>query len=77
MADPEQADQGTLPEANYNSAREKAVEWLGERYLLAKPINAGTARNASSVVRTSPQFWQSKMSTQDRYRLWLRRSSSS
>jgi hypothetical protein len=26
--------------ANYNSAIAKAVEWLGDRYLLAKPINA-------------------------------------
>jgi hypothetical protein len=26
--------------ANYNSAIARAVEWLGDRYLLAKPINA-------------------------------------
>ena len=29
-----------MPVANYNSAIARAVEWLGDRYLLAKPINA-------------------------------------
>jgi hypothetical protein len=28
----------SLPVANYSSAIAKAVEWLGDRYLLAKPI---------------------------------------
>ena len=28
------------PVANYRSAIARAVEWLGDRYLLAKPINA-------------------------------------
>jgi hypothetical protein len=30
----------SLPVANYGPAIAKAVEWLGRRYLLAKPINA-------------------------------------
>jgi hypothetical protein len=30
----------SLPVANYSSAIAKAVEWLGDRYLLAKPIKA-------------------------------------
>ena len=25
---------------DYSAARAKAIEWLGDRYLLAKPINA-------------------------------------
>jgi hypothetical protein len=29
-----------LPVANYGSALARAVEWLGDRYLLAKPINS-------------------------------------
>jgi hypothetical protein len=29
-----------LPVANYGSAIARAVEWLGDRYLLAKPINS-------------------------------------
>jgi len=32
-----------LPVANYTSAIAKAVEWLGDRYLLAKPITAAAA----------------------------------
>jgi hypothetical protein len=26
---------------DYSAARTRAIRWLGERYLLAKPINAG------------------------------------
>jgi hypothetical protein len=33
-----------LPVANYGSAIARAIEWLGDRYLLAKPINAGRGR---------------------------------
>jgi hypothetical protein len=29
-----------LPVANYRSAIARAVAWLGDRYLLAKPINS-------------------------------------
>jgi hypothetical protein len=28
-----------VPVANYGSAIARALEWLGDRYLLAKPIN--------------------------------------
>jgi hypothetical protein len=28
-----------LPVSNYGSAVARALEWLGDRYLLAKPIN--------------------------------------
>jgi hypothetical protein len=34
----------SLPVANYRPAIVRAVEWLGDRYLLAKPINAGSSR---------------------------------
>jgi hypothetical protein len=37
----------SLPVANYDPAIAKALEWLGDRYLLAKPINAGRAHGAS------------------------------
>ncbi len=30
----------SLPVANYRPAIARAVEWLGDRYLLAKPINS-------------------------------------
>ena len=26
---------------DYSAARARAIEWLGDRYLLAKPVNAG------------------------------------
>jgi hypothetical protein len=29
----------TWPVTNYKSALARAVEWLGDRYLLARPIN--------------------------------------
>jgi len=28
------------PVVDYSAARAKAIRWLGDRYLLAKPINA-------------------------------------
>jgi hypothetical protein len=31
-----------VPVSNYDRAIARAVEWLGDRYLLAKPINAHT-----------------------------------
>jgi hypothetical protein len=33
-----------LPVTNYRSALDRAVEWLGDRYLLAKPINSAQLR---------------------------------
>jgi hypothetical protein len=38
---------------DYSGARAKAIEWLGDRYLLAKPINRNTAPVRSSAVRVS------------------------
>lgn len=37
------------PASNYSSAIARAVEWLGDRYLLAKPINAASGRLAGGV----------------------------
>jgi hypothetical protein len=34
--------QQSPPVSNYDRAIARAVEWLGDRYLLAKPINAHT-----------------------------------
>ena len=33
----------SLPVAYYSPAIARAVEWLGDRYLIAKPINAARA----------------------------------
>jgi len=41
----------SLPVSNYSSAIARAVEWLGDRYLLAKPVNANTppGRKSSAI----------------------------
>ena len=44
MADGQNHSLKPLPMANYSSAIARAVEWLGDRYLLAKPINAAPRR---------------------------------
>lgn len=45
------------PVANYSLAIARAVEWLGDRYLLAKPINAAADRLAdgTSLRAVGPQ----------------------
>jgi hypothetical protein len=40
----------TLPVANYSSAIARAVDWLGDRYLLARPINASRNRATRGLV---------------------------
>jgi hypothetical protein len=41
----------SLPMANYSSAIAKALEWLGDRYLLAKPINSALRSEAQPEPR--------------------------
>jgi hypothetical protein len=40
MADRQNHSPKPLPRANYGSAIARAVEWLGDRYLLAQPVKA-------------------------------------
>jgi hypothetical protein len=40
----------SLPVSNYSSAIARAVEWLGDRYLLAKPINSDMRPRAPSAL---------------------------
>ncbi len=44
----------TVP--NYGPAIARAVEWLGDRYLLARPINAAADRHAgnSGILKATP-----------------------
>jgi hypothetical protein len=46
----------SLPVSNYSSAIARAVEWLGDRYLLAKPINinASPGRQSSATEHRQP-----------------------
>ena len=36
---------------DYSAARAKAIEWLGDRYLLAKPINRGAGGDQRQPAR--------------------------
>ena len=51
MADRQNHSLKPLPMTNYSSAIAKALEWLGDRYLLAKPINAAPGRETSAAAR--------------------------
>ena len=46
-----------LHTANYSSAIARAVEWLGDRYLLAKPIKAAAVRavDGADIAAAIPQ----------------------
>lgn len=46
--------------SDYSAARDKAVAWLGERYLLAKPINAEVAHRTAASQTARPQ-WQTPL----------------
>ncbi|HTW75168.1 MAG TPA: hypothetical protein VMD56_09660 [Steroidobacteraceae bacterium] len=58
----------SLPVTDYRAAIAGAVEWLGERYLLAKPINA--------VRNPTPPAWRADPAFRRRYLRWLQASSS-
>jgi hypothetical protein len=45
----------TLPLHDYDRARQSAVSWLGDRYLLAAPINR--KREESSPYFVQPRQW--------------------
>jgi hypothetical protein len=52
MADSRHQKQ-SLPIANYSSAVARAIEWLGNGYLLAKPINAAPRPAARAMTGIS------------------------
>jgi hypothetical protein len=58
-----------LPVTDYQNAIAGAVQWLGDRYLLAQPVNA--------IHRTEPYPWQRGRASTRRYVQWLAQSSSS
>jgi hypothetical protein len=49
-----------LPVANYSPAIARALAWLGDRYLLARPINVAAGRESRAIARSSPRLWQPK-----------------
>jgi hypothetical protein len=50
MADEQNHNFKPLPMANYSSAIARAIEWLGDRYLLAKPVKAAPSREAVAPI---------------------------
>jgi hypothetical protein len=68
-----------LPVTDYQDAIAGALAWLGDRYLLARPVNAQPvrARAVSGRVRAEGFSWQRERDSHRRYRQWLRQSSSS
>lgn len=46
MSDEANSPRQSLPVANYSSAIARALDWLGDRYLLARPMNASRPRSA-------------------------------
>jgi hypothetical protein len=46
MTDKQDHTPQSPPVSSYDRALARAVEWLGDRYLLAKPINAAAAAHA-------------------------------
>jgi hypothetical protein len=49
----ESAERVRISVVDYSAARAKAIEWLGDRYLLAKPINRGVKRRDCVPTRAS------------------------
>jgi hypothetical protein len=49
MNDKQERTLQAMPESNYGSAVARAIEWLGDRYLLAKPINTRVQRPRSRI----------------------------
>jgi hypothetical protein len=43
----------SLPVANYSPAIARALAWLGDRYLLASPINASSKHQRPAAARVS------------------------
>ena len=56
----------TLPVTNYSPAISRAIEWLGDRYLLANPANAVPRRKLTTRAGFPPQMRQPDASLQRR-----------
>ena len=61
--------QDSLPVEDYSSAIAKALEWLGDRYVLAKPVKAvRTGREREGSGPFSRCLWQARTARQETYR---------
>jgi hypothetical protein len=56
MRETDSAERARSWVVDYSAARAKAIEWLGDRYLLAKPVNRSSASNhAKGGQRPAPE----------------------
>jgi hypothetical protein len=55
----------SLPVSNYSSEIARAVAWLGDRYLLAQPVNSALPRRQR--LRTQVRRWPSTESIVSRF----------
>lgn len=53
MSQRESATRARIQVVDYSAARAKAIAWLGDRYLLAKPINRRLDSGRSEPKRAS------------------------
>jgi len=51
MPDKREHAPNLLPATDYSFAIARAREWLGDRYLLARPINAARSRSADGQTK--------------------------
>ncbi|HLW24875.1 MAG TPA: hypothetical protein VKT22_10990 [Steroidobacteraceae bacterium] len=65
MSDPAHKDK-VLPVENYRPALARAVEWLGDRYLLAKPINAEVQRKQKPASPSSTPAEATQAASEDK-----------
>jgi hypothetical protein len=47
---------GPKPASNYDPAIARAIDWLGDRYLLARAINVTVKRQKAGAVATTPSL---------------------
>ena len=74
MATTQRITQQPLQESNYSASVAKAIEWLGDRYLLALPIKLAPSAETFETRRIASIHRQLETAS---YRQWLARSTSS
>jgi hypothetical protein len=55
MSDKQALTVPSLPVSNYSSAIARAVAWLGDRYLLAKPVKSTLPPRQFSAIDRRPE----------------------
>jgi hypothetical protein len=56
MSENRDGKDGPKPASNYDPAIARAIEWLGDRYLLARAINVTVKRKKTGAVASAPSL---------------------